>query len=119
MNQWWTEPDHKEWERHGLKCVVHRHPTLKHLCGYVRVPDGLDYDKHEAEGVPHGGVTYEDSLAPGVKEQEEEGYTWVGFDCAHYGDLSPGLYIGECGGVYRDIDYVTNEANLLADFING
>lgn len=37
---WVDEPDHTKFAHRGLECVVRRHPTLGHLCGYVGVPEG-------------------------------------------------------------------------------
>lgn len=37
---WASEPDTKIWEHAGLRCRITRHPSLKHLCGYVGVPEG-------------------------------------------------------------------------------
>ena len=46
---------------------------------------------------------------------------WVGFDCAHFGDLTPALdeYLGERQitrevRIYRDINYVTEHVRSLA-----
>lgn len=45
---WLDEPDRAEFEAHGLKCVMIRHPRSLHWCGYVRVGEdhpwyGKDY----------------------------------------------------------------------------
>lgn len=59
------------------------HPTLKHYCGYVEVPQdsvlyGLDYESHFLEEIKvHGGLTYSRRI----------GENWLfGFDCNHAGD---------------------------------
>lgn len=51
-----------------------------HLCGYVKIPDSHPYHgQKDVDLDGHGGLTF-NSL-------EEE--HWVGFDCAHSGDLVP------------------------------
>lgn len=60
----------------------------------------------------HGGITYAKDHQP--KESSDGGW-WFGFDCAHLGDLSPLMGFDMGGDVYRDMEYVTNEANRLAD----
>lgn len=37
---WENEPDRKEWEAHGLPCLILRTPNSGALCGYVGVPEG-------------------------------------------------------------------------------
>ena len=37
--------------------------------------------------------------------------TWIGFDCNHLGDWTPGNPSGE----YRTIDFVTQECNKVVD----
>lgn len=65
----------------------------------------------------HGGLTYS---AAGIAEYGEDPALWYfGFDCAHSGDLSPamdGLYpqFRISSEVYRDIDYVQREVEVLA-----
>jgi hypothetical protein len=43
---------------------------------------------------------------------------WFGFDCAHLGDLAPGMlragFDGFQGDVYRDVNYVAREVTSLA-----
>lgn len=122
---WESEPDLADWidEATQYRCVVLRHPTLRHLCGYVGVAVG-----HPAHGVAydnvraldddyidvHGGLTY------GASNQgypvEHNGLWWLGFDCAHSGDVVPGLipFGGEEPGAYRDMAYVKAECARLA-----
>lgn len=48
---WNTEPDELKWMTSaGYAAEIHRHPSLKHLCGYVGVPAthplfGIDYNE--------------------------------------------------------------------------
>jgi hypothetical protein len=125
------EPASEEWtdEATGYRCYIYRHPTLLHLCGYVRVPDdhpwnGHDYG-HPTCGHPgcydhsidtavsvHGGITFA-NRGPG-ELPEEEGW-WFGFDCAHLGDLVPGYPEGiNDRDVYRDFEYVKDQCGRLA-----
>lgn len=124
-NPWETEPDFFEFvdEDTGYKCFIQRHPELKHLCGYVELPE-----KHKLYGETnvdnefllnldvHGGVTYANTKR--IKRYEKHPNFFidkyvVGFDCGHAGDLVPGVknFRKE---VYRNIEYVTNECKNLA-----
>lgn len=133
-NPWESEPDVLEFvdESTGYRCFIQRHPELKHLCGYVELPE-----KHKLYGETnvdndfflnlevHGGVTYakgkrfEDIYrAVPVFIDEYVPYV-VGFDCGHVGDLSPyfltrGMSQALPYETYKDIDYVTNECKNLA-----
>lgn len=97
----------------GYKCEIQRHPTMKHLCGYVLVDSdhwlyGKDYEDIESKYsiYSHGGLTYS-------RNSEE---MWkIGFDCAHLYDLVPANYNMEVltgintihpKDVYRDMKYV-------------
>ena len=56
-------------------------------CGYIGVPPehpwyGKHYDDLPNVGV-HGGLTYSNN---NVNHQLPDGYWWIGFDTAHYGD---------------------------------
>jgi hypothetical protein len=97
----------KEWTCEGYPCLIIKH-EYGHLCGYVGLPKehklyGKDYDDIYAD--VHGGVTF-------AGERRQQADTWfVGFDCAHYGDLVPGLMKS---GIYRDEAYVTEQCESLA-----
>lgn len=112
---WDNEPDKAQWrdETTGMPCLLVRHPTSGHLCGYVGVAEGhplfgKGYDDvrvptdNNEYGYPdvHGGLTFADGCRPhaegeghGVCHVADEGEPdhvwWFGFDCAHYGDYSP------------------------------
>lgn len=63
----------------------------------------------------HGGLTYSDNHVPLDKP---DGAWWFGFDCAHAGDLSPGMlkHTGvRFGEVYRNLAYVKTETERLAE----
>lgn len=63
----------------------------------------------------HGGITYAGDKLPTV--DKTDGQWWFGFDCAHSGDLVPGmLEYGPAhkGDIYRDQQYVVAECQSLA-----
>lgn len=144
---WQEEPDKVQFadEATGLPCLIKRQPSLGHLCGYVGVPPGhpayeVDYDdvrvpSGDEDGWPvvHGGLTFSDHCRPGPEAEaichvpapgEPDDVWWLGFDCAHGGDLAPGMRAalvaagsalsGYPGDTYRDIEYVRAETARLA-----
>lgn len=111
--EWQDEHDKIQWrdEATGLACLANRGPG-GHWCGYVGVPPGhpahgMDYDRvydlfgdYDSDGYldVHGGLTYAAECAHGPEESsichvpepgEPDNVWWLGFDCAHSGDLSP------------------------------
>lgn len=113
----------KDWvTASGLRAVILL-VRGSHHCGYVEVPEHLgkpDYDESPImELNVHGGVTYADHL------DEMDGKYVVGYDCAHYGDLMkcPEELKGTSmehsfmysEGIWRDVDYCTNECESLAN----
>ena len=113
----------KDWTTaSGLRAVILL-VRGSHHCGYVEVPEQLgkpDYDESPImELNVHGGVTYADHL------NEMDGTYVVGYDCAHYGDLMkcPEELKGTSmehsfmysEGIWRDVDYCTNECESLAN----
>jgi hypothetical protein len=134
---WDEEPDKAQWidEATGLDCLLVRN-NMGALCGYVGVPEGhpshgQGYDDVAVE--VHGGLTYADKCAGLICHDPKLGASdnvwWLGFDCAHWGDLVPSMEqfystnpIGKevRGGrdrenrVYRDVDYVVAECTKLA-----
>jgi hypothetical protein len=130
---WHTEQDRVQWrdEATGFELLVKRAKTTGALCGYVGVPPGhpwhgKDYDSIDAE--VHGGVTYseacdgdqEHGICHVPRPGEPEHLWWIGFDCAHLGDFTPGTAahypdIGSLNnGVYRDMAYVRGQCIRLA-----
>lgn len=111
----------REWDdpATGLRCLILKHDTLGHLCGYVAVPPehpfhGISYDEaHDrvSGGVDvHGGLTFE-----GRSRLADSDQWFFGFDCAHLGDAIPGIDgFEDDGAVYRDEAYVTAECEKLA-----
>ena len=118
---WADEPDEASWTDQitGLPCAIARGGHAA-LCGYVGVPEGhACYGKSELiieaylnEGV-QGGVTSASHRAPGYTGDTNSPLWWIGFDCAHYRDLSLGL-ISVIRAVYRDFAFAKAEVTRLA-----
>jgi hypothetical protein len=103
---------------------IYRHSTMKHLCGYVKLPEShplfgisqRDSNVYDSINV-HGGVSFTGTLDTGNNlHVHHETDFLVGFDCAHADDLIPNLSEELVRGdeVYRDIDYVVAECIKLA-----
>lgn len=115
---WDREPDRVDFTHNGRPCLILRHAHLGHLCGYVAVLWGHPWyeagsdDESLADPGVHGGITYggriEGAYLPGAA-------WWLGFDCAHAGDMMPGLPIGGHFDTYRSIEYVRRQVEHLAD----
>ena len=130
---WQFEPDLLRWEDPptGLACLIRRNGGGA-LCGYVGITAkhdlygaddsyGRQYStlgEEVLDGVVHdlqchGGVTY-------GRWDSQEKLWFIGFDCAHSGDLSPAYRTmlrevgGSTGGTYKDIRYVKREVESLA-----
>lgn len=129
---WNSEPDKIQWldEASGLPCLIVRGPSGA-LCGYVGVPSnhplhGKDYDQaHSAADIEvHGGLTFagschhtpdNTSICHIPEEGEPDDVWWLGFDCAHSGDVSPAYdRFARIHDSYKNIRYVTNEVQSLA-----
>lgn len=143
--EWVEEADCVEFEYMGNKAMVVRilkkEPFAKeeayfggHLCGYVKVPEEHTYfrDREKTDDLDcHGGVT--------LNEAHEE--HWIGFDCAHSGDITPTMEFfrkkriasGELEPfpipkefinlpffhpVYRNMQYCIDECKRLIDQLN-
>lgn len=114
--KWRYEQDYFEDTYSGYRYVIKRMDYLGHLCGYVKIKskrlerDNDDYTLLERDIDVHGGVTYLSRL------QGENG-CWIGFDCAHAGDVVP--VNEEVYGVfrdtseYRDLRYVRKECKRM------
>lgn len=130
--EWVNEPDKAHWvdKDTGLDCLIVRNIGGA-LCGYVGVPESHCAFKKEYDNVNveiHGGLTFSDFCA----DTDDEGIGichprdgaandvvwWLGFDCAHYGDISP-LYMNSFMfydeyATYKNFDYVKSEVQSLA-----
>lgn len=143
---WQDEPDELSWSFGDVPCRIVRHPHSGVLNGYVSVPashpwHGQDFDEIEADC--HGGLTFsgtfgnrsefvdEDSRVLAARTYAsrattDRGLWWVGFDCAHAWDWTPGFdalyrerniepmpFAGERSS-YKTIEYVKSEVENLA-----
>jgi hypothetical protein len=132
--EWDNEPDLVEWRdaATGYPCLIVRN-GFGGLCGYVGVPEahpahGKDYQGIDFPhgGDPHGGLTFASPCGGDICHVplpgEADSVWWLGFDCAHSGDLCPGLMV--IGGrvvdwrpeyeQYRAMGYVERECTALA-----
>ena len=71
-----------EKEYRGYNYIVFQHPAFGHLNGYIELKED-DYNIDVENIEVHGGITYKGSLFGDKKK------SYVGFDCAHLGDLCP------------------------------
>lgn len=109
---WDHEPDQDGWRDRatGLFCSARRGP-LGNWCGYVALPAGHPWaDLAEPPADVHGGITFSGPV--------DGGYL-IGFDCAHLGDLVPGVLAymttpGFPGETYKDLTFVRTECQRLA-----
>jgi hypothetical protein len=122
---WMIEPDLFEFSAYGFPCIILRHPSLFHLCGYVGVPEDhpdfyKDYNELGGKYAAPGGLTFGD-----FGEYNDKRYKFFGFDCAHYADLSPSMlayfgghsefekrYLGNAS--YKSLKWVEGEVRRLA-----
>ena len=121
---WQSEPDELEFidKATGYACRILRAWATGSLCGYVGVrADHPDYHKpyDDVNVEVHGGLSFAAHML------NEPALWWLGFDCAHFGDIQPRIraicrdYLGwndsEWGHErYRTIDYVREELARLA-----
>lgn len=96
-----------------INCSIHRN-DIKVLCGYINLNKdnslyGSDYDSINID--THGGITY-----LGYNNEE----FIIGFDCGHYGDLTPYFLLKDDygflqDGIYRDMKYVKLQCESMAE----
>lgn len=127
---WDEEPDRIEWRHLGFACLMVR-SDVGVWCGYLGVPPGHPWhgDPDPEGACAHGGVNYASACAGRVCHVAQPGEPadvwWLGFDCGHAFDLipsisaHPGLRTAELakkmGWQYRDVAYVTEQVNRLAE----
>ena len=113
-----SEGDKKEFYYRGFLCLILRNGSLGNLCGYVGIPKimtslyEVEYDNIR---IPcHGGLTFSGDM-------KEYPNTWfIGFDCAHSGDLCYYMldyYNFSNNDIYRDMSYVESELREMVDYI--
>lgn len=126
----------------GYPCEIIRGHELMHLCGYVGVSSesvfyGQNWKQEPTESLDvHGGITYGCDAAShygeryklasfvvgtvhgGLKGGRSKTVDWwIGFDCAHAGDMTPSKSLPSFnsvfGGVYRDRAYVKEQLRAM------
>ena len=129
---WQHEPDRIQWTSPtGFVCLALR-TSLGAWCGYVGVPPAHPWHGHQGDddaggsAVVHGGLTFAvdcrpvhseghpmDRICHVAEDGQPDHLFWLGFDCAHAGDLTPGggRYPRES---YRDAPYVKAQCEELA-----
>jgi len=132
---WQAEPDKIQYVDNatGMPCLIVRN-TLGSLCGYVGVSKDHPFFKkgyNDCDVTVHGGLTFADTCAEDehgichlVEEGEDDLVWWLGFDCAHLNDMSPGMRATDAKigiprgilefGIYKDVPYVVRECSRLA-----
>ena len=128
--EWDNEPDRFDFIHAGFSCFILRNHT-GNWCGYVGVPRG-----HQAYGLDdslidmdvHGGLTYSGRCNGEICHTPQEGMPddvwWLGFDTAHYMDLSPAMlrrfsHLYGSNEIYKNMQYVIDETKKLADQLAG
>jgi hypothetical protein len=128
------EPDYKVWtdETTGYKCLIRRNPRMKFLTGYVMIPEDIEIDSTGLK--VHGRVNWnkiasinfdtdkwckDDDFDMFLIEDLPNKFTgrMIGFDCAHEDDYALNAYFpifASEDGIYRDMNYVTQECESLA-----
>lgn len=116
--EWDGEPDKLLWKHKGFDCMIVRN-QMGALCGYVGVQEGHPWfgqDYSDVNADAHGGLTYGDYCQGHICHPGPEKTYWLGFDCAHSGDIVPGMMkYGLDYGDYRNLNYVKHEVNRLAE----
>ena len=131
--EWQNEPDRLEFVHAGFACLANRRGSeLGHWCGYVGVPNGhpaYGKDYNDVHVAVHGGLNYAHKCAGEICHVPAPGMPddvwWLGFDCAHAGDLAPGIRATlrrlDCPEdmrfreEYRPLAYVRAEIESLAE----
>ncbi len=116
---WDTEPDTHFWiTAVGLPGWVRR-GWAGTWCGYAGVGPSSDFyglhydDAYAVKGASldvHGGLTYSGGCSYPDVQPPWAAWWYFGFDCNHLGDGSP----TSKRGIYRDLEYVKREVELLA-----
>jgi hypothetical protein len=131
---WQDEPDRVEWEHAGHPCLMLRNPVWGNWCGYAAVPPGHPWHGVEAldlEPSPrvHRGLNFASACNGEVCHVPKPGAPadvwWLGFDCCHGADFSPGMEASLArnarmtsvglGQTYRTLDYVRAHVEALAE----
>lgn len=138
---WDSEPDKEQWvdKETCYPCIILRHDVSGHLCGYVGIDKAHPmykkmYIDFEEDLDAHGGITYTELLSDDMRPNplntslladsetsvNSNSLWWIGFDCAHLGDLEPNnrwnkpATMYKYKETYKDWDYVKNQCEQLA-----
>lgn len=125
-----SEGDYYDWidPETGYECCWRRVGSFGHLCGYVRVPENHQYyskDLMDCDMEVHGGITFCGFMDfidnPAIRDPHNRKGYWVGFDCAHAGDLLPRSFFDHGfmrifgdHETYKTKEYVMEECKTLA-----
>lgn len=123
--QWDDEPDLIEWSDGELHFRIKR-MQFGHLYGYIGVERdhplyGVPYQEVSYEIPVHCGLTYSDHSRCTICHRDRPKIHWIGFDCAHYNDFSPGLSFNwkvEISSTYKSISYVKGKLSDAAAWIH-
>ena len=115
-------PNQLEWiTDSNYRCLITLTST-GHYCGYVCFPDDHPFAKCKDElEIPvsvHGGVTWYKATTPDGRQYKNK--WWIGFDCAHSGDLTGFQFPNSAAwtdAVWRSFDYALRETISLHDQI--
>jgi len=83
----------KKFKAHGFECLI---CVIRNwYTAYVGIPKGHPFYKKDYEYINqfvsvHGGLTFSEKR---VLDYEKKGIWWIGFDCAHLGDVCVGKHI--------------------------
>jgi hypothetical protein len=108
----------KDWiTKSGFRAIVIFNQNGQYRCGYVGVEKDSGYYGVENSDVDehlnvHGGITFSGHLN-GLPEN----IWWIGYDCAHSGDLVKWPYSPDSSwskGVERSLEYCVKECESLA-----
>ena len=120
------EGNYKAFEYKGYKCRIIRiwfwaNTEMFHLCWYVLLSEEDKYYWYDYDEIPylaHWWITYSDKTL--IYQPEE--WRWIGFDCAHAGDINLEYqldkeYMLGTSSTYKTIEYVESELKQLVDQI--
>lgn len=128
--EWDNEPDKVQYvdEETGFPCLIVRNP-FGSLCGYVGIKKEHPYfgkDYKQCDIWCHWGLAYSDfcqtvegesvGVCHLVDNGENDEVWWLGFDCAHSGDISPSMNasLNFVDSRYRNINYVKEQNTSIA-----
>lgn len=105
----WRDPDT------GYRCAIRRNP-MGAWCGYAEIPDSIetDYFDGNVELECHDGITFAHDRLPDGSTEAKRGFQWVGFDCAHWNDLVPGLISPDRAAFLETVNLVLDAPEVAA-----